>query len=271
MITSQDYDYLIRLLKDSAGMDLGLDKGYLIRSRLEPLAQKMEFQGLRGLFDRLQQKKEPLLEEAVVEAMLTNESLFFRDSRVFEKMKEIIIPKIIENHKIVRIWSAACSTGQEPYSLAMLLASMPWESQGCMFEILATDLSRSALSRAAQGVYTELEVLRGLNPQLLSLYFEKVSGGWRIKSDISKRVSFHWANLIRLDDNIGVFDVIFCRNVLIYCDLSVRKSVVQKLGSFLRPDGYLVLGSSENLLNVSETYSWSQDIGPSIYQRKVVN
>lgn len=272
MITIQDYEFLGRLLKESAGMDLGPDKGYLIRSRLEPLARKAGLKDLRELFDKLQLKKDPLLQDSVVEAMLTNESLFFRDAAVFEKLKEIIFPKLMERSKTIRIWSAACSTGQEPYSLAMMLASSPWESRGWIFEILATDLSRPALSRATQGIYSELEVQRGLNPQLLLNHFDKVPEGWKLKPDISRRVSFRCANLTRLDGSFGLFDIIFCRNILIYCDPAVKKTIVEKLTSFLRPDGYLVLGASENLLNVSEAFHWpAQETGASIYRKKTAN
>ena len=268
MIRSEDYEFLVRLLKDVAGMDLGADKAYLIRSRLEPLALRLGLKDLPALFDKLRLKDDSSLQETVVEAMLTNESLFFRDAAVFDKLKGTVFPDILAQRKVIRIWSAACSTGQEPYSIAMMLASSPWEAQGWTFEIMATDLSHTALSRATQGVYSELEVQRGLNPELLARYFDRVSEKWKVKPEIARRVSFHCVNLTRLDARFGQFDLIFCRNMLIYCDTAVKKKVIGQLTDFLRPDGYLVLGASENLMGVSDAFDRPRGMDAPIYRKK---
>jgi chemotaxis protein methyltransferase CheR len=225
IVTPPDYEYLRKLLKDQSGLDLSADKQYLIESRLAPLSRKS---GLSGIPELVQKMKggSPSLVAQVVEAMTTNETFFFRDKVPFDHFRDTIMPELLQARaarKSIRIWCAAGSTGQEPYSLAMCLKEMAGALSGWRVEIIATDLSQEVLEKSRAGLYSQFEVQRGLPIQLLVKYFKQVGELWQINAEIRAMVQHRQLNLLQDFSQLGVFDLIFCRNVLIYFDQERRK------------------------------------------------
>jgi chemotaxis protein methyltransferase CheR len=255
-VTPPDYEYLRKLLKDHSGLDLSADKQYLIESRLLPLARKG---GLAGLPELVQQMKggSAALIAQVVEAMTTNETFFFRDKVPFEHFRDTIMPEILRTRSVrksVRIWCAAGSTGQEPYSLAMCLKEMSAALSGWRVEILATDLSQEVLEKSRSGIYSQFEVQRGLPIQLLVKYFKQIGELWQINADIRAMVQHRQLNLLHDFSQLGQFDVIFCRNVLIYFDQDTKTSVFGRLARAIETDGFLVLGAAETVVGLTEAF-----------------
>ena len=228
-MTPDDYDYLRRLLKERSGLVLAADKQYLVESRLLPVARRAGFMGLGDLVLRLKGPAgEPLVVE-VVEAMTTNESFFFRDKIPFEHFRDTIVPALMAARaaqRRIRIWCSAASTGQEPYSLAMSLKEMGSHIAGWRIEIIATDLSNEVLEKAKAGVYSQFEVQRGLPIQLLIKYFSQVGETWQVAPELRAMVQFRQLNLLGDFSHLGVFDVVFCRNVLIYFDQETKTDVL---------------------------------------------
>ncbi|WP_047309835.1 CheR family methyltransferase, partial [Rhodopseudomonas palustris] len=217
-MTPLDYEYLQKLLKDRSGLVLSADKKYLLESRLLPLARKAGVPGITDLVQKMKAGSDSLIND-VVEAMTTNETFFFRDKTPFDHFKDSVIPELIKaraGRKSLRIWCAASSTGQEPYSLAMLLKEKAAELAGWRIEIIATDLSPEVLEKCKAGLYTQFEVQRGLPIQLLVKYFKQVGTMWQLNADVRSMVQFRQFNLLQDFTALGKFDVIFCRNVLIY-------------------------------------------------------
>jgi len=255
-VTPPDYEYLRKLLRDHSGLDLSADKQYLIESRLLPLARKA---GLADISDLVQKMKggSAALITQVVEAMTTNETFFFRDKIPFEHFRNAILPEILRtraNRKGIRIWCAAGSTGQEPYSLAMSLKEMGAALAGWRVEILATDLSEEVLEKSKAGIYSQFEVQRGLPIQLLVKYFKQQGELWQINADIRAMVQHRQLNLLHDFSQLGVFDVIFCRNVLIYFDRETKANVFARLARTIEPDGFLVLGAAETVVGLTEVF-----------------
>lgn len=257
MIPPADYEFFRDLLRRRSGLALSGDKHYLLESRLLPLARRFDLAGLGDIAARLRQAGSGALEDAVVEAMTTNESFFFRDKTPFEAFVQVMLPAIAAARpagRPVRVWCAAASTGQEPYSLAMALRENPRSSQGRRVEIVASDLSTDVLERARSGVYSQFEVQRGLPIQLLVKYFAKDGDAWRISSEIRSMVEFRKINLLQPYAGLGTFDIVFCRNVLIYFDPATKSDVLGRIAGLLAPDGYLVLGAAETVLGVSDAF-----------------
>jgi len=255
-VTPPDYEYLRKLLRDHSGLDLSADKQYLIESRLLPLARKAGLAGIGELVQKL--KGGPIaLVTQVVEAMTTNETFFFRDKVPFEHFRDAIMPDVLRaraNRKSVRIWCAAGSTGQEPYSLAMSLKEMGAALAGWRVEILATDLSQDVLEKSRAGIYSQFEVQRGLPIQLLVKYFKQQGELWQINADIRAMVQHRQFNLLHDFSQLGTFDVIFCRNVLIYFDQETKSNIFGRLAKTLEPDGFLVLGAAETVVGLTEAF-----------------
>ena len=231
-MTPLDYDYLRKLLKEHSGLDLSPDKQYLIESRLLPLSRKA---GLSGITELVQKMKggPPSITAQVVEAMTTNETFFFRDKVPFDHFRTAIIPEILQartSRRSVRIWCAAGSTGQEPYSLAMSLKEMGAALAGWRIEILATDLSLEVLEKSKAGIYSQFEVQRGLPIQMLVKYFKQTGELWQINADIRAMVQHRQLNLLHDFSQLGVFDIIFCRNVLIYFDQDTKIGIFKGPG-----------------------------------------
>jgi len=256
-VTPSDYEFLRKLLKERSGLDLSADKQYLVESRLIPLARRV---GLPGISELVQKMKagstEPLVGE-VVEAMTTNETLFFRDKIPYDQFRDIIVPALIASHsyrRSIRIWCAAAASGQEPYSLAMILREMNQLLAGFKIEILATDLSNEMLEKAKTGIYSQFEVQRGLPIQQLIKYFARVGEFWQIAPELRAMVSFRQLNLLQDFGHLGSFDLIFCRNVLIYFDQPTKKAVLERLSRLIEPDGFLVLGAAETVIGLTDTF-----------------
>jgi chemotaxis protein methyltransferase CheR len=255
-VTPLDYDYLRNCLKTRAGLVLSADKQYLVESRLLPVARKAGFANLGDLVRALMLGGDELM-TAVVEAMMTHESFFFRDKIPFDHFRATIMPALIaarRSARSIRIWCAAASSGQEPYSLAMCLKELAREIAGWRIELLATDLSNEVLEKAQAGLYSQFEVQRGLPIQLLIKHFTQVGDLWQIAPDIRAMVKFQQLNLLSDFSKLGRFDLIFCRNVLIYFDQATKTAVLNNLARVTAADGYLVLGAAETVVGLTTSF-----------------
>lgn len=253
----QDFEFFSQLLKERSGLVLTKEKAYLLESRLMPVAAKWKLPGFDALARAARARaEEPLLRD-VVEAMTTNESFFFRDTRPFEQFRTIVLPRLLQARagtRSLRIWSAACSSGQEPYSLAMVLAEEAKRLAGWRIEILATDLSNAILRRAKDGFYTQFEVQRGLPIGMLLKYFEQVGDRWRVAQAIRDVVTYRPFNLLQDPAPFGRFDVVFCRNVLIYFSTATKTRVLEAIARQMPSDGTLFLGGAETIMGISDRF-----------------
>jgi chemotaxis protein methyltransferase CheR len=255
-VTPPDYDYLRKILKDMSGLDLSADKQYLIESRLLPLARRSGLSDMGELVLKMKSGSLPLIDQ-VVEAMTTNETFFFRDKVPFEHFRDIILPEMLRARaarKSIRIWCAAGSTGQEPYSIAMCLKEMGALLAGWRIDIVATDLSQEVLEKSKSGIYSQFEVQRGLPIQLLVKYFKQIGELWQINPDLRGMVQHRQLNLLNDFSQLGVFDVIFCRNVLIYFDQDTKTDIFARLANAIEPDGFMVLGAAETVVGLTELF-----------------
>ncbi|HLG82686.1 MAG TPA: protein-glutamate O-methyltransferase CheR [Bradyrhizobium sp.] len=255
-MTPADYDFLRRLLKERSGLDLSADKQYLVESRLAPLARRAGLSGIPDLVQKMKGSAEALVKD-VVEAMTTNETFFFRDKVPFDHLNGTILPALLPARaarKSLRIWSAASSTGQEPYSIAMCLKERAAELAGWRIEIVATDLSQEVLEKSKAGIYSQFEVQRGLPIQLLVKYFKQTGELWQLNPDIRGMVQHRQLNLLQDFSHLGKFDIIFCRNVLIYFDLETKLSIFERLSRMLEADGTLMLGAAETVVGVTDAF-----------------
>ena len=255
-MTPLDYEFLRKLLKERSGLDLSADKQYLVESRLIPLARKAGLPGLPELVQKLKGGAEALTSE-VVEAMTTNETFFFRDKVPFDHLKATIMPELLQARaarRSLRIWCAASSTGQEPYSIAMCLKELGAALTGWRVEIVATDLSLGVLEKSRAGLFSQFEVQRGLPIQLLVKHFVQTGELWQLNADIRAMVQFRQLNLLQDFSHLGAFDIIFCRNVLIYFDQDTKINVFSRLSRVVEPDGFLMLGAAETVVGLTETF-----------------
>ena len=252
-----DYEYLRKLLKARSGLILSADKKYLVESRLLPVARDHGAADLEELIAKMRRPGAEAVATQVVEAMATNESFFMRDRVPFEHFRDTIIPSLLaarRARKKIRIWSAGCATGQEPYSLAMILHDLQAKLHGWQVELLATDFSAEVLERARAGSYSQFEVQRGLPIQLLVKHFIKHGERWEVEENIRRKVEFREMNLLHAFNHLGRFDVVFCRNVLIYFDRPTKTDVLERLARVTEPDGYLVLGGMETVVGLSNAW-----------------
>jgi chemotaxis protein methyltransferase CheR len=255
-VTPPDYDYLRKILKDLSGLDLSADKQYLIESRLLPLARKSGMSDICELVQKMKGGSQTLIDQ-VVEAMTTNETFFFRDKMPFDHFRQAIMPEMLRaraSRKTIRIWCAAASTGQEPYSIAMCLKEMGAALAGWRIELLATDLSEEVLEKSRSGIYSQFEVQRGLPIQLLVKYFRQMGELWQISPELRGMVQHRQLNLLHDFSRLGSFDVIFCRNVLIYFDQDTKTNIFGRLAEAMEPDGFLLLGAAETVVGLSEVF-----------------
>ncbi len=256
-MNQQDFALLSDLLKQRSGLALTEDKVYLLESRLTPVARKMGMEKLEDLVAEIRRSKsEPLMRD-VTEAMTTNESFFFRDVKPFDAFRKDVLPVLLEARKTtrtIRIWSAACSTGQEAYSIAMILKEEAAKVSGYRFEIVGTDISREVLEKAKVGLYSQFEVQRGLPIQLLMKYFTQVKDLWQIDAGLRAMVKYREQNLLTPLTALGKFDVIFCRNVLIYFDQQTKSMVLGNMRKLLPDDGALFLGAAETVLGITDAF-----------------
>ena len=252
-----EYEYLRTMLKERSGLALSTEKQYLVESRLLPLARREGLAGLPELVKKLKAPGAAQLIIDVVEAMMTNESLFFRDKAPFDHFRDVIMPALLQSRadrKRIRIWCAAASTGQEPYSLAMALLEMGRATAGFRIEILATDIAKEVLEKAKAGIYSQFEVQRGLPIQYLVKYFTQIGETWRIAPEIRAMVDFQPINLLHPFPSLGVFDVVFCRNVMIYFDQPTKIDLLDRMERMVAPDGYLVLGAAETVIGLTAKF-----------------
>jgi chemotaxis protein methyltransferase CheR len=256
-MTPSDYDFLRKMLKTRSGLVLAAEKHYLVESRLMPIARKHGLFNLTGLVAKLKGPDTEALMVEVVEAMTTNESFFFRDKSPFEQFRETMMPALMAargaSHRI-RIWCAAASTGQEPYSLAIALKEMGKDLKGWRVEILATDLSTEVLEKAKSGIYTQFEVQRGLPALMLIKYFAQVGELWQIAPEIRGMVKFLPINLLHDFAHLGRFDLVFCRNVLIYFDQATKTGVLERIADVTERDSFLVLGGAETVVGLTSRF-----------------
>jgi chemotaxis protein methyltransferase CheR len=253
----EDFDFIAAMLKERSGLVLSKDKTYLLESRLIPVARKRGLKGLDDLVDTIRRTRpEPLISD-VTEAMTTNESFFFRDTKPFDLFRNHALPHFLaarSGKKFFRIWCAAASTGQEPYSLAIILKEQAAKLAGWKYEIIGTDLSREVLERAKNGLYSQFEVQRGLPIQLLVKYFEKKEDQWQLRPEIRGMVQYKELNLLHDLKPLGAFDVVFCRNVLIYFDQSTKGRILENISKLMPDDGMLFLGGAETVLGISDKF-----------------
>ncbi len=264
------FENIAAVLKARSGLSLGLDKAYLVQARLEPILKKRALSSLAVLADRL--RLDPALEREVVEAMTTNETLFFRDGRPFDHLRDVMLPRLHASRPKgmpLRIWSAAASTGQEAYSLAMLVSEMGPALAGRAVEIVGTDIAREPLQRGELGLYTQFEVQRGLPARLLVKYFTKEDRGWQINRPLREMVRFREWNLLSDLSGLGRFDVIFCRNVLIYFDQATKARTLEAASRLLSPEGAVYLGAAETILGMNVGLSPAPG-GHGIFHRTAV-
>jgi chemotaxis protein methyltransferase CheR len=255
-MTPLDYDYLQKVLRERSGLMLSADKKYLLESRLLPLSRKVGVSGISDLVQKMKNGSEALI-LGVVEAMTTNETFFFRDKIPFDHFKETVVPELVRartDRRSLRIWCAAASTGQEPYSLAMILKEMGAALAGWRVEIVATDLSPEVLEKSRSGLYSQFEVQRGLPIQLLVKYFKQIREMWQLNADIRSMVQYRPLNLLQDFSHLGKFDIIFCRNVLIYFEQATKTDIFNRLAKANEADGYLFLGAAETVIGLTDRY-----------------
>ncbi len=256
-MTPQDFDYLRKMLRERSGLVLSAEKQYLAESRLLPVARKHGLGGLAELVAKLKAAMAAPLTVEVVEAMTTNESFFFRDKVPFEHFCQTIMPALLEaraREKRIRIWCTACATGQEPYSLAMSLKGIGPALAGWCVEILATDISNEVLAKAKAGIYNQFEVQRGLPIQQLVKFFSQVGEAWQVAPEIRAMVQFRPLNLLNDFSSLGTFDLVFCRNVLIYFEQETKIGVLNRLARQMPSDSFLVLGAAETVVGLTDAF-----------------
>ncbi|QQD25492.1 methyltransferase [Venatoribacter cucullus] len=269
-MTADEYNRFRLMLEKNSGIMLGQGKEYLVTSRLRRLMERESINSITELMSAMERSRS--LQETVIDAMTTNETLWFRDEHPYRIFREKLLPEIAAQRRPLKIWSAACSTGQEPYSLSMEIEEYKKRNPGQLMageRILATDISPSSLAAAKEGVYQQLAIRRGMNDIHLKNYFDEDSDGrWRIRQNVRGRVEFRIQNLQQSFAMLGKFDIIFCRNVLIYFSAELKTDILRRMHASLNPGGYLMLGASEALNNLSDYYEMVQCHPGIVYRAK---
>ncbi len=269
-LTTGDLDFIRSLVRRHTGIALDETKGYLVSSRLLPVARDNGFESVGGLIASLRGHPFGALHTRALEALATTETSFFRDLHPFEALRTSVIPEFLEKRKattrMLSIWCAACSSGQEPYSIAMILDQLVPARGKWTIQLLASDFSSAMIEKSQAGVYKQLEVNRGLPASLLVRYFDQEGMSWRIKETIRRRVTFFRHNLNDEWSRIPQLDLMFLRNVLIYFDLETRRRILAKVRRHLKPDGFLILGAAETTLNLDDQFRRIQVGGTAFYQ-----
>jgi chemotaxis protein methyltransferase CheR len=256
-LSAVEFEAFATLLKSRSGLAIGFDKLYLLETRLAPILRQHGLRDLAALAHTLRGPGSESLSRLVVEAMTTNESFFFRDDRPFAHVRKQALPHMLAARSPgsqVRIWSSAASAGQEAYSLAMILDEHRAQIGDRRVEIIGTDIARDQLARAEQGLYTQFEIQRGVPMQLLVRYFRKEESGWRVAEKLRAMVQFREWNLLSDLRPLGLFDIVFCRNVLIYFDQPTKTRVLDAIARQIQPDGLLYLGAAETVLGLSDRF-----------------
>jgi chemotaxis protein methyltransferase CheR len=255
-IAPEAFGFVCDLVRRESAIVLEAGKEYLVESRLLPLARAQGDLDIDSYVDRARRSPHGPVVREIVEALTTNETSWFRDSEPFVGLRGSVLPELVAartSARRLRVWSAACSSGQEPYSIAMVLAEAP-QLAGWSFDVLGTDLSLEMVERARDGRYSQLEMNRGLPAPSLVRWFERDGAAWRVNRELAAMASFRQLNLVRPLLALGRFDLVFLRNVLIYFDLATKREVLQRLRAVLAPDGYLFLGASETTMGVDDAW-----------------
>jgi chemotaxis protein methyltransferase CheR len=271
-VTTEDIAFVARLVDELCGVVLDDSKGYLIESRLGELAKQSGCASYRDLCHKARNTGDRALQTRIIDAITTQETLFFRDGSPFDALAHKALPELIDSKaksafpKRIRVWSAACSTGQEPYSIAMTFCELIPDVASWDISILATDISDAAVKVASSGWYAKHEIQRGMKPQALAKHFTQQNGGWKVKDELRSLVAFQNRNLLQPFPNLGPFDVIFCRNVAIYFDAARRRDLFLRLAERLTPNGYLFVGSAESLLDLGPRFAPRSHCRATYYQ-----
>jgi chemotaxis protein methyltransferase CheR len=278
-INPDEIKIILKYIYNISGISLDDKKAYLLETRLKRILDKMGLSSYLELYQKASVDKSKTLEREIIDAITTNETLFFRDKSPFEMFQYKVMPDLIDKRNgrssnnspiTIRIWSAACSTGQEVYSLAILLKELIPNISKYNIKLLGTDISDDAIARASYGRYNKFEVERGLDSNLLQKYFTQNGSSWKINDDIRAMVLFQKRNLMDPLTGLGQFDVIFCRNVAIYFSVEDRKKLFNKIASVLTPDGYLIIGSAESLSGICPIFEPQRHLRSVFYQLKAV-
>lgn len=254
-INPENYKYLKAFLKKESGYDLQDDKMYLLESRLSPLVRRFRYKDLNGMLDDARKNENDLLSFSISQSMTINETYFFRDNTPFETLKNHMIPALMKGRAgaRIRIWSAASSTGQEAYSIAMMLDHESRNFPGLTYEIVGTDLAEAIVEKAKEGLYDSFEIKRGLPDEYLKKYFKQDGNMWRINDQIRKSVKFTTLNLIQpFPSYLGKFDIVFCRNVLIYFDVPTKRDILGRIEKMMNDQSFLMLGGAESVFGLSD-------------------
>ncbi|MCC2615081.1 protein-glutamate O-methyltransferase CheR [Aestuariibacter halophilus] len=270
-VGEQEYRDFVVFLERQCGIVLGDNKQYLVRSRLMPVVREFEFATLNTLLKAVINGQNRQLNQSVIDAMTTNETLWFRDTYPFQLLASDLLPKLAKTKRNLRIWSAACSSGQEPYSIAMVFQEYKRQNPQAFpggIEIVATDLSSDILERARLAEYDNLSIARGLSEERRRNYFTTTPNGHhKLTKDVTSLVTFRPLNLLDGYGSLGRFDVVFCRNVLIYFAPEVKRQILQKIAACLQKDGILFLGASESISGVSDFFNMVR-CNPGLYYAK---
>ncbi len=271
-ISSRDYDSFRTFLEEACGIVLGDNKHYLVASRLNRLLKELELVSVGELIEAMQKQPRSGIRERIIDAMTTNETFWFRDNHPYALLKELVIPEIAKKRQNqLRIWSAACSSGQEPYSISMIIQEYMQSRPGSLVnnvDIVGTDISPTMLAQCRSAKYDALALSRGLSPERKQRFFNKIDDLWEVKEEVRKRVRFTEINLMNNYTSMGKFDVIFCRNVLIYFAADLKKDILRRISQALVPGGYLFLGSTETLASYSDDFETVRHEGGIVYQLK---
>jgi chemotaxis protein methyltransferase CheR len=270
-LSAENFALVAQLLRDECGLVLEPGKEYLVRSRLAPVAQRHEAASVDRLIDRLRGAAINGLVAEIVEAMVTTETSFFRDIHPFESLKKSVVPELIQRRAAARqinIWCAASSSGQEPYSIAILLREYFPELSNWQIKFLATDVSHDMLARSRAGRYSQLEVNRGLPTPLLLKWFRQEGGHWQIDERLRSTVTFSYMNLIQPWPAMPLWDLVLLRNVMIYFDSDLKRLILDRLARVLSRDGYLLLGGAETTLNLNDSFTRREALKSGFYQRE---
>ncbi len=271
-VTPDDIKIVSRLVNDLCGVVLDESKGYLIENRLSEIAESEGCKTFSELYYKVRYDKGGSLKEKIVGAITTQETLFFRDTSPFDALQHKAIPELIDSKagslhpKRIRIWSAACSTGQEPYSIAMVLSELIPDIHSWDIQITATDIADHAIKQASLGKYTDYEIRRGMKESLLQKYFTREDNSWKVKDELRSLIVFKKINLLEPLSGLGPFDIIFCRNVAIYFSPEVRRELFERLTSVLVPEGYLFVGSAESLADLGPRFKPQNHCRSVFYQ-----
>lgn len=270
-MTDADFDYIRKLLIDRSAIVLGDDKRYLVEARLAPVIGQLNVSSISDLVQKLRFDSNPGIVTKVVEALVTSETSFFRDISPFEVFRKQVLPELIAaraSERKLTFWSAACSTGQEPYTIALILREFFPQLANWQITILGTDISTEVIAKAKLGIYSQFEANRGLPAKLMVKYFKQTGTTWQLDASIRNMVEFRQFNLATAWSALPMFDVILLRNVMIYFDVATKREILTRVERVLRRDGYLVLGGAETTLNISDAFCRVEQSKAGYYQRR---